>query len=379
MAVLSGNSVKKRPLVSGKGGKFIRDRENGLLRAIPAVLRERQDDGLEGLVGGLDSVIITTEPDRLERTVGELLRYTGFACREAFDEGRFRRFVLTCPASASIVVQYRKQGENPFLAVNRAPVTGELPNTRLETFVFTTPDIWRYVEIQRERGVIFLQEEIEDAGGHLFIQTPPSRYTGNSLGFIQWRHGKGRYATKDADSLRCSVDKPDLPHLENIFELDHTATRVRAEDRNAAILEFLSLTDYHYDFAVYVKSLNSVTSVARLSANDFAMVFTSGITQSEGKRSSGPTEQFIRNYGTRVHHMAFRTEHIEETFAALKADGMEFLIDLVGSENEGLMQTFSVPSGNTLIVNEYIHRYGGFDGFFTRSNVERLTKATERQ
>jgi len=30
-------------------------------------------------------------------------------------------------------------------------------------------------------------------------------------------------------------------------------------------------------------------------------------------------------------------------------------------------------------VNEYIHRYGDFDGFFTRTNVERLTKATERQ
>jgi hypothetical protein len=38
-----------------------------------------------------------------------------------------------------------------------------------------------------------------------------------------------------------------------------------------------------------------------------------------------------------------------------------------------------VPSNHTLIVNEYIHRYGDFDGFFTRSNVERLTKATERQ
>ncbi len=58
---------------------------------------------------------------------------------------------------------------------------------------------------------------------------------------------------------------------------------------------------------------------------------------------------------------------------------MGFLLDVVGSEEEGLKQIFSEPSQNTLIVNEYIHRYGDFDGFFTKSNVERLTKATEKQ
>jgi hypothetical protein len=139
------------------------------------------------------------------------------------------------------------------------------------------------------------------------------------------------------------------------------------------------LTNYHYDFGVHVKSLNSITSVARRDKDDFAMVFTSGITPYTTDETSGPTELFIRNYGTRVHHMAFRTEMIDETIVRLKGDGMAFLLDLVGSEEEGLKQIFSVPSKNTLLINEYIHRYGGFDGFFTRSNVEKLTEATTRQ
>ena len=42
-------------------------------------------------------------------------------------------------------------------------------------------------------------------------------------------------------------------------------------------------------------------------------------------------------------------------------------------------QTFSAPSVNTLLVNEYIYRYGGFDGFFTASNVTLLTGATDKQ
>ena len=98
-----------------------------------------------------------------------------------------------------------------------------------------------------------------------------------------------------------------------------------------------------------------------------------------GTGDPGPTEKFIQNYGTRVHHMAFRTEQIESTVSSLGKDGMEFLLDIVGSKEEGLKQIFSEPSRNTLIVNEYIHRYGNFDGFFTRSNVEKLTEATGKQ
>jgi 4-hydroxyphenylpyruvate dioxygenase-like putative hemolysin len=109
------------------------------------------------------------------------------------------------------------------------------------------------------------------------------------------------------------------------------------------------------------------------------MVFTSGITPFTSDDESGPTEKFIRNYGTRVHHMAFKTDKIEACVTALKNDGLQFLLELVGSEDEGLRQIFSDPSKHTLIVNEYIQRYGNFDGFFTRSNVEKLTEATARQ
>ena len=92
-----------------------------------------------------------------------------------------------------------------------------------------------------------------------------------------------------------------------------------------------------------------------------------------------PTEKYIRNYGARVHHWAFRAEDIDATFAALKADGMEFLVELVGSRAEGLQQTFGRASEHTLLVSEYIHRYDGFDGFFTKGNVTQLTRATEAQ
>ena len=135
----------------------------------------------------------------------------------------------------------------------------------------------------------------------------------------------------------------------------------------------MKLTNYNFDFAIYVKPHNSITSVARLSPKDFAMVFTSGISPYISDEISGPTEKFIHNYGSRVHHIAFQTEAIEDTYNSLVRDEMKFLIELVGSPEEGLKQTFTEPSGNTLLVNEYIHRYGDFDGFFSKSNVTLLT------
>lgn len=152
-----------------------------------------------------------------------------------------------------------------------------------------------------------------------------------------------------------------------------------AAHRDAAIVEFLELTNYRFDFAVYVESLNSITNVARLRDGDYAQVFTSGIASPEGGGDGGPTEAFIANYGLRPHHLAFTANGIEDVVAGLAANGMAFFSELVGSREEGLKQIFSAMSPRTMLVNEYIERYDGFDGFFTKSNVTRLTKATENQ
>ena len=352
--------------------------ENILLENAATALDVRRNAGLEGLVGGLDSVIIATETDHLVPAVYELLRYTGLACTESFFDADSQRYVLSVPGSASLIVRSR-EGSNLFAGANKARLTKPLPNTRLETFVFSTTDIKEYVAIQKRRGIKFLTPEPIVSDYFSFIQTAPSPYTGNSIGFIEWQDEMRTYAPTGATTVSPDITKPAYKHLKNISKLDHAATRVRAQDRTAAILEFLSLTNYHYDFGVHVKSQNSITSVARRNKEDFAMVFTSGITPYTSDEASGPTEKFIRNYGTRVHHMAFQTERIEETVAQLKKEGLEFLLELVGSDKEGLKQIFSEPSKHTLIVNEYIHRYGNFDGFFTRSNVEKLTEATAKQ
>ena len=365
----------------GCGGTDYKDFKNSdeyLRKEVEVVLEERQKHGLDGLVGGLNNIIINTEPDKQKAAVEELLRYTGLNFAEAFEDSDFRTVVLKTQGSADFLLRSRKK-ENPFLGLNQFPRSGHVPNTRLEAFVFETMDIERYVSIQKQRGIEFLTDDIIDTENFSFIQSVPSVYTGNSIGIIQWRRGKEKYASSDSTPLDWQFQKPDGSATKNIKELDHAATRVRAEDRDAAVIEFMNLTNYNFDFAIYVKEFNSITNVARFSSKDFAMVFTSGISPYIDDEKSGPTEKFVHNYGPRVHHMAFRTEQIEDTVSALNSSGMSFLIDLVGSAQEGLKQIFSSPSENTLLVNEYIHRYGDFDGFFTRSNVTLLTGATAKQ
>ncbi|THB70186.1 MAG: hypothetical protein D6E12_03145 [Desulfovibrio sp.] len=357
--------------------EFVND-DKALLERVEKSLESRQAAELEGSVGGLQAVIVNVEPGGQREAVNEFLRFTGYDFAGAFEDEEALTYVLKLEGSADFLFRSRKVA-NPFLSYNKGPKSNHQPNARLETFVYTVDDLNRFIAIQKQRGISFVTPLAIDRGNYLFIQTVPSRFTGNSTGFIQWKERQGDYAGVFAKPLDMVLPKPKLKHLAFIGRLDHSATRVHAEHRDDAIIEFMDQTCYTFAFAVYVESLNSITNVARLAEGEYAQVFTSGIKPFTTLDESGPTERFIHNYGLRVHHLAFETQDIENTFSALKADGLGFLVDLVGGPDEGLHQTFSNMSGHTFLVNEYILRYGGFDGFFTKSNVTELTLATDKQ
>jgi hypothetical protein len=342
---------------------------------------ERSKAGLDGLVGGLQCVVINTEDDKLIDSAKELIRWTGLQFREAYEGPQFKTIVLGKEKSADFIIQSRKK-KNPFKEINQGyEKSKHLPNTRLETFVFECKDLKKYYDIQKNRGIEFLNDQIIETNKYLYIQVKPSQYTGNSIGLLEWKDNHRSYKDNFSKYWDIELPKPDIDYLSNVGYLDHVATRLTAENRDSAILELLDLTNYYFDFAIYTKHLNSITNVARLSKDryDVAMVFTSGIRPYEAKDDAGPTEKFVKNYGPRVHHMAFYTDEIIETFNSIKYDGLEFIQELIGSPEEGLRQAFTKPSENTLMVTEYIQRYGDFDGFFTRSNVEKLTRSTYKQ
>ena len=357
---------------------FTNDDET-LKSAVDKVHQRRKELGIDGMVGDLESIIINVEENRLELAAEEFINSTGYYMYKCYMDNCSRNIVLRKNNSADIILKSRLQGNNAFLNYNIAPKSKDLPNTRLETFVFQCYNLQKYVDIQKGRGVKFLTEYIIDKDNYLFIQTIPSSFTGNSVGFIQWKGSDKNYIDSTDKVFQMENLNHKKDYLNNIGKLDHTATRVKSLHRDSALIEFMELTNYDFKFAIYVDTLNSITNVARLEGAKFAMVFTSGIKPFVNDTSSGPTEKFIQNYGVRVHHLAFETRNIDEVYDSLNKEGYKFMSKVFGSEEKGIKQTFSEPSTFTLLVNEYVCRYGDFQGFFIEENVTKLTKATEKQ
>lgn len=357
--------------------------DEALLRGVEIALAERKKFRLENMVGDLAFIVVNVEEASLQSAANETLATTGYVGQAAFQDAAGKSCVFSLPKgrSADILIRARPESAHSPFAGRVGVKSAVLPNTRLETYVFAVTDLDAYVARQKERGGAFLTDGPVPFGRGRFIQTLPSNFTGNSLGFIEWPDksaGPERYALPDASPLATDLAKPGHPWLAGLGRLDHAATRLRAEDRDAAILEFMAYTNYDFAFAVFVESMNSITNVARLNPDDFAMVFTSGI-RFGAKPEDGPTEAFVHNYGQRTHHLAFEADPIETVVEGLKSIGVGFLGELVGSPEEGLKQIFTKPMPATLLVNEYIQRYGGFDGFFTASNVTLLTASTLNQ
>jgi hypothetical protein len=171
------------------------------------------------------------------------------------------------------------------------------------------------------------------------------------------------------------------------------ATRVLAGEREDAILEYLSMVPYYFWGAYNINEMNSSTNVTRdprvtddkLSP---ARVFTANNTPSYLNSLVNlpmPTEEFVRNFGRRMHHLAFEVadgevdgeQNVDVVVRKLQAAGIPFLADVVGecSDQPNLKQIFSKSSDHSLLITEYVQRCHGYDGFFTRDNVAFLTEA----
>jgi hypothetical protein len=113
-----------------------------LLTGASRVERDRREAGIDGLVGDLAAVIISTEPDHFRDAVAELLATTGYTLAEGWrDAGGSENAVLRSPGSADLVLQSRRTPHPVFSALPAAPKARAMPSTRLETLVFSAANL----------------------------------------------------------------------------------------------------------------------------------------------------------------------------------------------------------------------------------------------
>lgn len=177
--------------------------------------------------------------------------------------------------------------------------------------------------------------------------------------------------TSDLASIQKEVEKADLGDL--IIKLDHIAYRVKKGDRKKTMAELANLVSYIEYKSFVVKSMNAITSSVKL--HDTFPV----IVVSEGLTDDSIVEKYVEKYGGRIHHLAYLVKDIEKVVKIQKSQGVKFTTNyIIGSEEEGIKQIFTIPTETANHIVEYIQRYGNFDGFFTPSNIGELMKSTEK-
>jgi hypothetical protein len=370
------------------------------------LLEERDESGLTDMIHNIDAIMITVDPGHSIRYVGELCLMTPFHYLVTLEsESHWTHILRVDMNSPDFIVREVKDPNTRgiFRSLNEVyPIGASKPNSRYMGEILRVDDQHSVVECQQERGFrFFTQDNIRklELPGNLAV-SKPSPYTHNIVAYMERPEDELRVYALGMSEIRSDVQEVYLAAKELqkklqindlILPIDHLATRIYCQNREVAILEWLSLSCYYYWGSYDIKDQNSSTNVTKSvhHADELrspAKVFTANNTPwfvNHLVKLPSPTETFVRNYGPRLHHIALAVrdgerdgrENIEYVVNQIAAQGRDFLLDVIGSKEEGLKQIFSSASEHSSLIIEYVQRFGDFDGFFAKDNVAELTHA----
>lgn len=388
------------------------DKENSVFfeEYLQKLLEERDALGLTAMVHEIDALMITVDPGHAVKYVGELCFMTSYHYLVTLESESHWTHVLRMDLDSPDILVREVKDPNLrgiFRSLNEIyPVGAKKPNSRYMGEIIRVDNLHDVVKLQQEREFRFFnQDEIRklELPGNLAV-SKPSPYTHNIVAYLERApdeirvYALGVSKVDNAVQLVYEAAKQLQERLrigDLLLPIDHLATRVYSQNREVAILEYLSWSSYYFWGAYNIKDQNSSTNVTK-SAHGLpeykspAKVFTANNTPyfvNHLEHLPSPTETFVRNYGPRLHHIAVAVmdgerdglENIEFAVNAIASEGQGFLLDVVGSREEGLKQIFSNASEHSSLIIEYVQRFGDFQGFFTQDNVAFLTEAAGRE
>jgi hypothetical protein len=370
------------------------------------LLAERDATGLTDMIDEIDAIMITVDPGHSVRYIGELALMTPYHYLVTLEsENHWTHILRVDMNSPDFLVREVKDPNirGIFRSLNEVyPIGANKPNSRYMGEILRVDNLHSVVSCQQDRGFrFFTQDQVRklELPGNIAI-SKPSPYTHNIVGYMERPHEHIRVYSLGLSNIRPEIQDVYLAAKElqkklNIEELilpiDHLATRVYSQNREVAILEWLSLSSYYYWGSYDIKDQNSSTNVTKSvhhtnETRSPAKVFTANNTPyfvNHLEKLPSPTETFVRNYGPRLHHIALAVrdgetagrENIEHVVKQIAAQGRDFLLDVIGSKEQGLKQIFSSASEHSSLIIEYVQRFGDFTGFFAKENVAELTHA----
>ena len=354
----------------------------------------------------IDTLMITVEPGNSLAYVGEICLMTPYHYLVTLESESHLTHILRIDMSAPDILVREVKDPNTrgiFRSLNEVyPIGASKPNSRYMGEVLRVENLHDVVEMQKSRDVRFFNQEqvrkLELPGNMAIVK--PSPYTHNIVGYWERPESDIRIYALGLSSIRDDINRAYQDAKETqarlgidtlLLPIDHLATRVYSQNREAAILEYLTLSSYYYWGSYDIAAQNSSTNVTKSvhHANELespAKVFTAAnhpYFVNHLLKLPSPTEQFVRNFGPRLHHIAVAVRdgetagaaNIDHVVNSLRNCGQDFLLDVIGSREEGLKQVFSSASEYSSLIVEYVQRFGDFQGFFTKQNVANLTHA----
>ncbi len=370
------------------------------------LLEERDELGLTDMIREIDAMMLTVEPGNAIEYIGELCLMSPYWYLQTIESASHWTHVLRIDGQSPdlIVREVKHDGiRGIFRSLNEVyPIGNNKPHSRYIGEVLRVTDLAAVVKLQQARGISFFSQE-EVARLELPVNlaiSKPSPYTHNIVAYVERGSEQERHYDLGCSDVsptayevcqRAKERQHQLGIAELILPVDHLATRIYSQNREVAILEWLSLSSYYYWGSFDIIDQNSSTNVTKSmhfqdELRSPAKVFTANNTPyfvNHLKIFPSPTENYVRNYGPRLHHLALAVkdgkqqgvENIDYVVEAIREEGKSFLLDIIGSKFEGLKQIFSSASEHSSLIIEYVQRFSGFHGYFHANNVAELTHA----
>lgn len=152
--------------------------------------------------------------------------------------------------------------------------------------------------------------------------------------------------------------------------IDHIAFRVA--DLEKAVMFYTEVMDFEVTDRFFIDfDDNTQARCAALKAKDGQGI---SVFISEGVGEGGVVQEWVKQHGNTLHHIAYAVADIKKEVADMKAKGIQFTTEDV-LDSEELTQIFTKPAPETGIIHEIIQRKGSKS--FSVANVKRLMASTK--
>ena len=223
------------------------------------LLEERDQLGLTAMIHEIDALMISVDPEHAIKYIAELALMTPYHYLVTLESEQHLTHILRIDLNSPDILLREVKDPNIrgiFRSLNEIyPIGAKKPNSRYMGEIIRVTDSHSVVDLQQQREFrFFTPDEVRklELPGNLAV-SKPSPYTHNIVAYLERKPDELRVYSLGVSVIRPEAQAAYLEAktLQNklgvtdlLLPIDHLATRVYSQNREVAILEYLSWSSY---------------------------------------------------------------------------------------------------------------------------------------